>query len=62
MPELTWIGKGAVVRHHAEVPFRLLEEVKELSCPSTGGDTENLIVKGIIWRRSKHCSRATPGK
>jgi DNA modification methylase len=46
MPELTWIGKGAVVRHHADVPFRLLEEVKELSCPPTEGDTENLIVQG----------------
>lgn len=41
-----WIGKQAVVRHHAEVPFRLLEEVKELSCPSAEGDTENLIVQG----------------
>src|SRR5438552_2015680 len=46
MPELTWIGKGAVVRHHADVPFRLLEEVKELSCPPAEGDTENLIVQG----------------
>jgi site-specific DNA-methyltransferase (adenine-specific)/adenine-specific DNA-methyltransferase len=35
-----------VVRHHAAVPFRLLEEVKELSCPPTEGDTENLIVQG----------------
>ena len=46
MPELTWIGKEAVVRHHAEVPFRLLEEVTDLSCPSADGDTENLIVQG----------------
>src|ERR1043166_1593049 len=46
MPELTWIGKEAVVRHHAEVPFRLLEEVPDLSCPPTEGDTENLIVQG----------------
>ena len=35
-----------MVRHHAAVPFRLLEEVKELSCPPTEGDTENLIVQG----------------
>jgi adenine-specific DNA-methyltransferase len=47
MPTLDWIGKAAVVRHHAEVPFRLLEEVPELSCPPTdGSDTENLIVQG----------------
>jgi site-specific DNA-methyltransferase (adenine-specific)/adenine-specific DNA-methyltransferase len=30
MPGLNWIGKDAVVRHHAEVPFRLLEPVPEL--------------------------------
>ena len=44
MPTLNWIGKGAVVRHHKEVPFRLLEPVLELS----GGDAEsgNLIVEG----------------
>jgi site-specific DNA-methyltransferase (adenine-specific)/adenine-specific DNA-methyltransferase len=47
MPTLDWIGKAAVVRHHAEVPFRLLEEVPELSClPADGSDTENLIVQG----------------
>ena len=46
MSELTWIGKEAVVRHHAEVPFRLLEEVPDLSCPPAEGDTENLIVQG----------------
>jgi adenine specific DNA methylase Mod len=46
VPELTWIGKEAVVRHHAEVPFRLLEEVPDLSCPPADGDTENLIVQG----------------
>jgi site-specific DNA-methyltransferase (adenine-specific)/adenine-specific DNA-methyltransferase len=44
MPTLNWIGKGAVVRHHKEVPFRLLEPVSDLSC----GDAEsgNLIVQG----------------
>lgn len=44
MPTLNWIGKDAVVRHHKEVPFRLLEPVKSLSC----GDPEsgNLIVEG----------------
>ena len=43
---LDWIGKSAVVRHHAEVPFRLIEEVPELSCIPETGATENLIVQG----------------
>lgn len=44
MPELNWIGKAAVVKHHKEVPFRLLEPDPELSCgdPQSG----NLIVEG----------------
>lgn len=44
MPTLNWIGKEAVVRHHKEVPFRLLEPDPKLSC----GDVEsgNLIVQG----------------
>ena len=50
MPTLNWIGKEAVVKHHKEVPFRLLEPVPELSCDKVGaGDTAasgNLIVQG----------------
>ncbi|MHB1897520.1 MAG: site-specific DNA-methyltransferase [Metallibacterium sp.] len=44
MPTLNWIGKDAVVTHHQDVPFRLLEPVQSLSC----GDAEsgNLIVQG----------------
>lgn len=44
MPTLNWIGKEAVVKHHKEVPYRLLEPVPELSCgdPRSG----NLIVQG----------------
>ncbi len=44
MPTLNWIGKDAVVKHHKDVPYRLLEPVAELSC----GDTAigNLIVQG----------------
>ena len=44
MPTLNWIGKDAVVRHHKEVPFRLLEPDKKLSHgdPASG----NLIVEG----------------
>ncbi|MDP2823933.1 MAG: site-specific DNA-methyltransferase [Sulfuritalea sp.] len=50
MPTLNWIGKDAVVKHHKNVPFRLLEPVAELSCGIVGaGDTAasgNLIVQG----------------
>lgn len=44
MPTLNWIGKEAVVKHHKEVPFRLLEPVPELSCGPA--DAANLIVQG----------------
>ena len=55
MPTLNWIGKEAVVKHHKDVPFRLLEPVPELSLPSPasgiGAEGEgdfggNLIVQG----------------
>ena len=44
MPSLNWIGKPAVVKHHKDVPYRLLEPAPELSC----GDPEsgNLIIQG----------------
>ncbi|MGH8454411.1 MAG: site-specific DNA-methyltransferase [Nevskiales bacterium] len=44
MPTLNWIGKQAVVTHHKDVPYRLLEPVPELSCGDA--DTGNLIVQG----------------
>lgn len=44
MPTLDWIGKKAVVKHHKEVPYRLLEPVPELSCGDK--DSGNLIVQG----------------
>ncbi len=44
MPTLNWIGKEAVVKHHKEVPFRLLEPVPEFSCGAA--DSGNLIVQG----------------
>lgn len=55
MPTLNWIGKEAVVKHHKDVPFRLLEPVPALSLPSpasgrgAGGEGDfggNLIVQG----------------
>ncbi len=44
MPTLNWIGKEAVVKHHKEVPFRLLEPAPALSCGPA--DSGNLIVQG----------------
>ena len=51
---LNWIGKDAVVKHHKDMPFRLLEPVPALSLPSpsgrgVGGEGDysgNLIVQG----------------
>lgn len=44
MPTLNWIGKEAVVGHHKEVPFKLLEKDENLSV----GDSEsgNLLIEG----------------
>lgn len=44
MPTLNWIGKDAVIRHHKDVPFRLLEPDEKLSHGE--GNDGNLIVEG----------------
>ncbi|GAB3389687.1 site-specific DNA-methyltransferase [Lysobacter fragariae] len=44
MPVLNWIGKSAVVKHHQDVPYRLLEPVPGLSC--NADNSGNLIVQG----------------
>jgi adenine-specific DNA-methyltransferase len=44
MPTLNWIGKEAVVKHHKDVPYRLLEPQPELSCGDS--NSGNLIVQG----------------
>ena len=41
---MNWIGKEAVVKHHKDVPYRLLEPVPALSCGEA--DSGNLIVQG----------------
>jgi len=47
MPTLNWIGKDAVVKHHKEVPFRMLQPVAELSYgEASSPENENLIVQG----------------
>lgn len=43
LPVLDWIGKRAVIRHHREIPFRLLKRNTELSCDNFGS---NLLVHG----------------
>jgi len=44
MPTLNWIGKEAVVNHHQQVPFHLLQDVPELACGNPGEG--KLIVQG----------------
>ncbi|ELI2986135.1 site-specific DNA-methyltransferase, partial [Salmonella enterica] len=44
MPTLNWIGKEAVIKHHKEVPFRLLEHDANLSHGQD--DSGNIIVQG----------------
>jgi adenine-specific DNA-methyltransferase len=44
MPTLNWIGKEAVINHHKDVPYRLLEPVVDLSCGDAASG--NLIVQG----------------
>ena len=43
MPTLDWIGKKAVVNHHNEVPFYLLQDVPDLSIGDPGSG--NLLVE-----------------
>jgi hypothetical protein len=44
MPTLEWIGKRAVVNHHREVAYHLLEAVPALSAGDP--DSANLLVQG----------------
>lgn len=44
MPNLDWIGKAAVERHHREVPYRLLHCDRDASAGDP--DAENILVRG----------------
>ena len=44
MPTLDWIGKPAVINHHREVPYRMLQCDPELSVGDP--DSGNLLVEG----------------
>ncbi len=46
MPTLQWVGKNAVVNHHYEVPFRLLN--KKYSFTATSDEQENTDKNRII--------------
>lgn len=43
MPILDWIGKDAVINHHKEVPYRLLNCDDKLSAGEANG---NLLIQG----------------
>jgi len=61
MPTLNWIGKEAVVKHHKDVPYRLLEPVAELSCPPLpqGGITSDLT--DVVGQPSRVASSSSEG-
>jgi DNA modification methylase len=44
MPTLDWIGKHAVLNHHREIPFHLLEADTQLSAGEV--DSGNILVEG----------------
>ena len=49
MPTLEWIGKGKVINHHQDVPFRVLERkysFDENGQHSEDNGSENMIIRG----------------
>ena len=49
MPTLEWIGKGKVVNHHQEVPYRVLERqysYDEAGQHAEDNGSENMIIRG----------------
>ena len=42
MPSLTWIGKDAVLNHHLDVPYRVLEKKYDFG----DGEPGNKIIHG----------------
>jgi hypothetical protein len=61
MPTLNWIGKDAVVKHHEEAPFRLLEPAPELSLPSPlGKETGERSLPSPLGRETGERSLPSP--
>ena len=54
MPTLNWIGKEAVVRHHQDVPFRLLEPVPELTYAAANRRGTRAAPEGIAFRQTPY--------
>ena len=46
MPELSWLSRDTDLRVADQIPYRLLEEVPELSATERDPDTENMIIQG----------------
>ena len=52
MPTLNWIGKDAVVRHHKDVPYRLLEPEAEPCDETTRGDIDSPAANRRVSREA----------
>ena len=46
MPELHWLSRDFDLRAAEQIPYRLLEEVPELSATEQDSDTENMLIQG----------------
>lgn len=46
MPELSWLSRDTDLRVADQIPYRLLEEVPELSATEREPNTENMIIQG----------------
>jgi|GEM_PF-1874439 len=55
-PTLNWIGKDAVIKHHLEMPFRLLKDVPELGCgdPNKSVDDGNVLASTTLEHLPAH--------
>jgi hypothetical protein len=62
MPTLDWIGKKAVVKHHKDVPYRLLEPVAELTPPAAmyTVQTNGCFFRLLSWMTRAYRSAKTP--
>ena len=61
MPTLDWIGKKAVVKHHKDVPYRLLEPVAELTPGSDVHSADKwLFLLLLSWMTRAYRSAKTP--
>lgn len=58
MPILHWLNREGSIKETARVPYRLLKADPKLSY---GDETsENMLIQGIIWTRSRRFCPITP--